>query len=301
MTRVAVLFGGNSSERAVSVASGKPVLAALLRQGIDAFAMDPDRDPIATLLSEPFDAAFVVLHGGAGEDGRIQAALDLMAVPYTGSGPAACALAMDKQRSKQLFAAAGIPIADSQIMTSADQAGALYDALGPRVMVKPNAEGSSVGNFICHSSDQVAAAFAQAREFGAVMAEHFVEGPEFTCAVVRGVALPVIRIEANSGVYDYAAKYETGDTQYHIPCGLSDDDESYLQSLALRAHDALGCSGWSRVDFIQGEAGFVALEVNTVPGMTPTSLVPKAAAAVGLSFDDLCLQLLNDALGDSRG
>ncbi len=301
MSRVAVLYGGNSSERAVSLASGRGVLEALLRQGVDAFALDPEHDPIQTLQSVPFDAAFVVLHGGDGEDGHIQAALDLMKIAYTGSGAAACALAMDKQRSKALFAAAGVPVADSQIMTSPDQATDVLAALGPKVMIKPNAEGSSVGNFICDTADDIADAFNQARAYGDVMAEHFIEGPEYTCALVRGVALPVIRIQAQSGVYDYAAKYETGDTAYHIPSGLSDDDESMLQSMAIRASNALGCSGWSRVDFMRGPDGFVALEVNTVPGMTPTSLVPKAAAAVGLSYDALCMQILDDATGGARG
>ena len=297
MSRVAVLMGGISGERDVSLSSGHAVVEALTHAGVDAFAIDLGPQPLPQLVGESFDIAFICLHGGYGEDGRIQAMLDLMGIPYTGSGHAASALAMDKQRSKAVFAAHNLPVVGSQLIDSSTDLNALLEGLGGKVMVKPNAEGSSLGNVICDSPDQVQQAMQQASQYGDLMAEQFVDGPEFTCAVIRDRALPVIRIESQSGVYDYAAKYQTGDTAYHIPAGLEDEDESYLQSLALDAVHALGCTGWARVDFMWGNTGPIILEVNTVPGMTATSLVPKAAAAVGLDFPALCLNLLEAANG----
>lgn len=290
--KVAVLMGGTSSEREVSLRSGAAVLSALQSAGVDAFALDLGADRMGQLQDAQFDCAFIMEHGGFGEDGHLQAILDAMGKPYTGSGFAACALAMDKVKTKAIWRDLGLPVADSWTLTPNTDFAMAYGALGPKVMIKPVAEGSSVGNFICHSADQMQAAYAQASEFGQVMAETFVEGAEYTCAILDDQALPVIRIQAQSGVYDYAAKYETGDTSYHIPSGLDPASEAQVQSMALAAHRALGCQGWSRVDLIGGPEGFVLLEVNTVPGMTETSLVPKAAAAIGLSFPTLCTRLL---------
>ena len=295
--RIAVLLGGTSSERAVSLRSGQAVLEALLSRGVDAFSIDMGEDRIAQLQAATFDRAFIIEHGGFGEDGRLQALLEIMGKPFTGSSSAACALAMDKQITKHIWRGLNLPVADSVILQADSDFGQVYDRLGPKIMVKPVSEGSSVGNFIVHSSVQLEQAYNDASKFGDVMAEAFIEGPEFTVSILQGQALPAIRIEAQSGVYDYAAKYETGDTLYHIPCGLSAEQEGELQALALTANQALGCSGWSRVDFIQGPEGFVLLEVNTVPGMSATSLVPKAAAATGLDFPALCEKILETAHG----
>lgn len=295
--RVAVLLGGTSSERAVSLRSGQAVLDALLSRGVDAFSIDMGVNRIAQLQAAEFDRAFIIEHGGFGEDGRLQALLEIMGKPFTGSSSAACALAMDKQLTKYIWQALGLPVADSLILQADSDFGQVYDRLGPKIMVKPVSEGSSVGNFIVHSSVQLEQAYNDASKFGDVMAEAFIEGSEFTVSILQGQALPAIRIQAQSGVYDYAAKYETGDTLYHIPCGLSAEQENELQALALSANQALGCSGWSRVDFIQGSEGFVLLEVNTVPGMSATSLVPKAAAAAGLDFPALCEKILETAHG----
>ena len=290
--KVAVLMGGTSSEREVSLRSGAAVLAALHSAGLDAFALDLGTDRIAQLQAADFDCAFVIEHGGFGEDGHLQAILDAMGKRYTGSGFAACALAMDKVQSKAIWRDLGLPVAESWILspdTDWDQA---LKVLGPKVMVKPVSEGSSVGNHICHSAAQIQQAYDQAAQYGAIMAERFVEGAEYTCGILGDQALPLVRIEAQSGVYDYAAKYQTGDTQYHIPCGLDQKTHGQAQALALAASQALGCSGWSRVDMIGGPEGFVLLEINTVPGMTETSLVPKAAAATGLDFPVLCRRIV---------
>lgn len=288
---VAVLMGGTSSEREVSLNSGRAVLSALQSAGVDAFAIDLGVNRVQQLIDARFDTAFVIEHGGMGEDGRLQAILEAMGKPYTGPNSAACALAMDKQKTKAIWRDAGLPVADSIILTPDTDWADCFVRLGSKLMVKPVAEGSSVGNHIVHDAAQLAEAYDRARQYGQVMAETFIEGAEYTCAILNDQALPLIRIESQSGVYDYAAKYQTGDTQYHIPCGLDSAVEQQVQALALTANRVLGCDMWSRVDLIGGPDGFVLLEVNTVPGMTATSLVPKAAQATGLEFPDLCVRI----------
>lgn len=288
---VAVLMGGTSSEREVSLASGQAVLRALHAAGVDAFAIDLGVNRIQQLMQAQFDTAFIIEHGGMGEDGHLQAILAAMGKPYTGSDAAACALAMNKHHTKSIWRDLGLPVADSVVLSDSTDFQAAFERLGPKVMVKPVADGSSVGNHICHSAQQIQDAYRAATQYGQVMAERFVEGHEYTCAILDGQALPMIRIESQTGVYDYAAKYQTGDTSYHIPCGLEPQVEAQAQALCEAANQALGCSMWSRVDLIAGPEGFVLLEVNTVPGMTATSLVPKAAAAVGIDFPQLCVKI----------
>ena len=292
---VAVLMGGTSSERDVSLASGRAVLDALHTANVDAFAIDMGEQRVAQLMDAQFDVAFVIEHGGMGEDGHLQAILAAMGKPYTGSNAAACALAMNKEHTKSIWRDLGLPVADSMLLNPGCDFDQVFERLAPKVMVKPVAEGSSVGNHICHDAQQLRQAYQASEQFGPIMAERFIEGDEYTCAIVDDQALPMIRIEAQSGVYDYAAKYQTGDTQYHIPCGLDPATEQQAQALCLAANQALGCSMWSRVDLIAGPEGFVLLEVNTVPGMTETSLVPKAAAAAGLDFPQLCKKLVEMA------
>lgn len=292
--RVAVLYGGHSAEREVSLQSGAAVLAALQAANIDAVGLDTGSDFFAQLYDQQIDRAFIALHGGDGEDGRVQALLSYLDIPYTGSETAASSLAMDKLRSKQLWQ--GIGLATPRFATLAadtDWQQVLND-LGGKAMVKPAHEGSSIGMSRVNSADELRAAYETAKSFDAsVIAEALVEGAEYTVAIVGDQVLPAIRLETDNTFYDYEAKYLSEDTRYHCPCGLDEKREQELKDLALQAYKSLGCEGWGRVDVMTDQQGnFFVLEVNTVPGMTSHSLVPMAAKAAGWSFEELVVRIL---------
>ncbi|WP_417663771.1 D-alanine--D-alanine ligase [Pseudidiomarina donghaiensis] len=294
--KVAVLCGGHSAEREVSLRSGQAVLAALQQQGIDAHAFDPAEQPLTALLSEQFARAFVVLHGRGGEDGTIQGALQYLGIPYTGSGVLGCALAMDKVRTKQVWQAAGLPVAPSAVITrdkAVDWLG-LIDELGGKVMVKPAQEGSSIGMSPANSPEELEQAVALAHRYdNEALVESWLSGPEYTVSILGDQALPAIRVQSTHEFYDYDAKYQAGDTQYHCPAGLCELEERALEQLAVTAFRALGGRGWGRIDVMCDKDGnFKLLEANMVPGMTTKSLVPMAAKAVGLSFEQLVLRIL---------
>jgi D-alanine-D-alanine ligase len=293
--RVAVLMGGWSAEREVSLKSGAAVLAALQRAGVDAHGIDAGRDILAVLERGRFDRVFIVLHGRGGEDGVIQAALELLDLPYTGSGVLGSALGMDKLRCKRLWLGAGLPTPDYAELRSVAECAETAQRLGLPLAVKPATEGSSIGITKVTSLDQLTAAWQAAAEFDpVVLAEHWVEGGEYTVAVLGEAALPAIRLETPRSFYDYEAKYLAEDTNYHCPCGLEPGRERELAGLALEAYRAVGASGWGRVDVMMDAAGGLwLLEVNTVPGMTDHSLVPMAARAAGLSFEALVLRILD--------
>ena len=299
--KVAVLFGGKSAERGVSLDSGQAVLDALLREGVQAEAFDPKDRSVTELVN--YDRAFIVLHGRGGEDGQIQGVLEWLNVPYTGTGVQGSAIGMDKVKTKQVWQGSELPTAPYRIVTKDSNPADIVAALGLPLIIKPVHEGSSIGMSKVERIEDFAEAIAKATEHDAVvMAEKWITGREFTIVLLNGQALPVIRLEPPKDVafYDYEAKYNRNDVQYGIPCGLTDSEEQQLQVLALRAFQAVGASGWGRIDAMQDEQGnFWLLEVNTVPGMTSHSLVPKAAQAVGYSFDALCVAILEQTLTDA--
>jgi D-alanine-D-alanine ligase len=290
-------MGGRSAEREVSLKSGAMVLGALRRSGIDAHAFDPRDQGIERLIAERFDRAFIVLHGRFGEDGTVQGALEYLGIPYTGSGVMASGLAMDKWRTKLLWQAAGIPTAPCELLDPGSDFPAVAARLGLPLMVKPSREGSSIGMSKVETVEKLEAAFELAARFDSVViAERFVEGVELTAGILADEALPLIRLETPRVFYDYEAKYFADDTRYVCPCGLPPHEEHALQQQALAAYRLLGCSGWGRVDLMLARAGAPAfLEVNTVPGMTDHSLVPMAARACGLTFDELVVRILESA------
>ena len=295
--RVAVLMGGCSAEREISLASGRAVLAALLEAGVEAEAVDVDRATPRRLLAGEFARAFIALHGRGGEDGVIQGALEAAGLPYTGSGVSASALAMDKLLSKAVWRAGGLPTPAALELGEASAARAVALELGLPLMVKPVLEGSSFGAARVATVDELAPARRRAARFGRVMAETWIEGAEYTVPVLNERALPIIKLETGREFYDYRAKYEAGDTQYICPCGLDAKAEARLGELSLRACRALGVSGWARVDLLLDHADRPWLiEVNTVPGMTGHSLVPMAAREAGISFQELTLQILATSL-----
>ncbi len=295
--RVAVLYGGWSAEREVSLEGGRAVLEALRAQGVQAQGIDAGRDVVQRLQTGGFARAMIVMHGRGGEDGVIQGALELIGLPYTGSGVLASALGMDKLRSKQLWLGAGLPTPAFRVLGNAHDAACAAEALGLPLMVKPALEGSSIGMSKVFESAELPAAFALAARFGPVLAEQFIEGEEYTVAILGGQALPPIRLETARSFYDYEAKYIADDTRYLCPCGLPPEAEEELKTLALAAFAALGGSGWGRVDLMRDRAGrFWLLEINTVPGMTSHSLVPMAARAAGMSFAELVLAILATSL-----
>lgn len=298
--KVAVLFGGHSAEREVSLRTGNAVLSALQAQGIDAHGFDPAERELYCLRNDGFDRAFVALHGRGGEDGTIQGALEYLAIPYTGSGVLACALAMDKVKTKQIWQACGLPIADSRVIRRDEHfdGAEILLALGGKVMVKPALEGSSIGMASATNSAQLSAAIALAHRYDQqALVEAWLAGPEYTVAVVGDQVLPSIRLQTSHEFYDYAAKYQASDTQYHCPAGLSPAAEQAIQDLAYRAFCALGAKGWGRIDLMCDAAGcYHLLEANLVPGMTAKSLVPMAARASGMDFEQLVLKIL--ALSD---
>lgn len=306
--RVAVLMGGASAERAVSLRSGAAALAALRAAGVDAHGIDtcdPSGRNALDLLAAggPWDRVFIALHGRGGEDGTLQGALDTLGLPYTGSGVLGSALAMDKLRAKQLWQGAGLATPPWHMLSADTDFPAVAAALGLPLMVKPVLEGSSVGvSKVEAAADLPAAYTAAARCDSPVIAERFVHGAEYTAAIVGDAVLPAIRLETPRRFYDYQAKYEADDTRYHCPCGLDAGAEQAMQDLAWAAYRALGCAGWGRVDLMRDAAGQCWLiEVNTVPGLTDHSLVPMAARAAGWSVPALMLAILDSSFGDAPG
>ena len=295
--KVAVLMGGPSAEREVSLKSGNAVLAALKRQGIDAHGIDADKSTLRLLEDGRFDRAFIALHGRWGEDGVIQGALEVLGIPYTGSGVLGSALGMDKMKTKFLWTAAGIPTPEYAVLETATDLGKVASRLGLPVFVKPAREGSSLGVSKAKSVAELKVAREAAAKFDdQVIAERFIDGAEITCGILGDRALPLIKIETDREFYDYEAKYLLDTTRYLCPCGLPADQEREIQQLARRAFATLGCSGWGRVDFMLDKSGGAyVLEVNTVPGMTDHSLVPKAARQAGIDFDELVVRILETA------
>jgi D-alanine-D-alanine ligase len=289
--RVAVLFGGDSSEREISLLSGHAVLEALQRRGVDAHAFDPRDRSLATL---DVDRVWIALHGPGGEDGTLQGALEYLGVPYTGSGVMGSAIGMDKLRTKRLAQAIGVATADYVVLSNPHDFEIALERLGLPMIVKPATQGSSVGmTKVERESDLPAAYDAAAKLEASVFAEPWITGKEYTVAVLQGRALPSIRIETPKTFYDYEAKYFRDDTRYFCPSGLSNPAEQHLANLALAAFDAVGASGWGRADFMADATGRpLLLEINTIPGMTSHSLVPMAARAVEIDFDELVWRVL---------
>ena len=304
--KVAVMFGGDSAEREVSLSSGTAVLNALLRQGVNAVAFDPAAQPLTDLLTKQIDRVLIMLHGRGGEDGSMQGALQLLNVPYTGSRVLGSALAMDKIHTKQVWQSLGLPTAKYEIADKrhfeAGSCGAIMDKLGNEVMVKPAREGSSIGMARVTSAKQLDIAIQNAFKYdNQVLLEQYIDGPEFTVSVIQGQALPSIRMSTPHTFYDYAAKYQDDTTEYFCPSGLSQDQEAQLAELATRAFDGISGSGWGRIDVMQDSQGqFYLLEANTVPGMTEKSLVPKAAKVAGLTFDELVMAILATSMEDEQ-
>ncbi|HUH58060.1 MAG TPA: D-alanine--D-alanine ligase [Pseudomonadales bacterium] len=301
--KIAVLMGGDSSERSVSLRSGEAVLQALLAAGADAFAIDVQGHAVNQLLDAEFDIAFIAMHGRGGEDGTIQGVLEWLNKPYTGSGVMASALAMDKWRTKLLWSAAGLPTPKAFVLNGNNDWQQVINALNNNAIVKPAREGSSIGMRRVHHSTELQESYQYACQYDAmVLAEAWVSGAEFTVAVVDGEVLPAIQLKTSHEFYDYEAKYQSDDTQYLLPCGLSAEKEQELKDLCLQAFNVLGCEGWARMDVMQDEAGaFWLLEANTIPGMTDHSLVPMAAKAAGMDMSALVLTLLQEANNRNRG
>jgi D-alanine-D-alanine ligase len=292
--KVGVLLGGKSAEREVSLKSGSMVLKALRSRGVDAHPFDPSERGVQALIREKFERVFIALHGRFGEDGTVQGILEWLGIPYTGSGVLASALAMDKLRTKRLWGAEGLPTAPYAVLAQKTNFAAAAKKLGTPLFVKPASEGSSVGMTKVRSAAKLRAAYVQAAKYDpVVIAEKFIDGPELTVAILGERALPAIRIETPREFYDYEAKYLADDTRYLIPAGLTKTREREVQALCLKAFRSLGCRGWGRVDLMLDRRGRpYLLEINTSPGMTDHSLVPMAARAVGLSYDDLCVKIL---------
>ncbi len=293
--KIAVLFGGRSAEREVSLMSGGNVLKALQQAGLDAHAFDPAKREIFELKRDGFNRAFIALHGRYGEDGTVQGALELMGIPYTGSGVMASALAMDKVRTKMVWTAAGIPTPRFEVVDAGSDWAGVVKRLGLPLIVKPAREGSTIGLTKVTDAAQLPQAYAlAARHDPFVMAEEFIAGEELTAGFLGDQALPLIRIEAPQGNYDYQNKYFSDETRYHCPCGLPEAEELRIRALVMKSANVLGCAGWGRADLIRrADGGVQFLEMNTSPGMTGHSLVPMAAREAGLSFNDLVLRILD--------
>ncbi|MDH5601423.1 MAG: D-alanine--D-alanine ligase [Gammaproteobacteria bacterium] len=297
--KVAVLMGGWSAEREVSLKSGEAVLNALLSKKVDAHKIDVKRDSIfEDLKTGHYDRVFIILHGPGGEDGAMQSVLEIMELPYTGSGVLASAVAMDKLRCKELLQGSGLPTPPYMKLEKTTDVNYVGATLGFPIMVKPALEGSSIGMSKVNEESNIYKAWEVAADFGdTVLAEQWVHGKEYTVAILGDEALPAIRLETKREFYDYAAKYDDDDTQYHCPCGLDEETEAQLQRLALSAFNAVGAKGWGRVDLMCNEEGKpYIIEINTVPGMTSHSLVPMAAKAKSISFEDLVFNILSQTL-----
>ncbi len=303
--RVAVMLGGQSAERAVSLNSGKAVLSALQRQGVDAFEFDPAHRPITDLLTEKADRVVIMLHGRGGEDGTVQGALEFLNIPYTGSGVLGSALCMDKIHTKQIWQSLNLPTAKYQIADKsyfeAGSCSVIMRQLGNEVMVKPAREGSSIGMARVTSAAQLEAAIQDAFKYdNQVLLEQYIDGAEFTVSILQGQSLPSIRMSTPHSFYDYSAKYQDNTTQYFCPSGLESEKEAELAMLSTRAFKSLSARGWGRIDVMQDKLGdFYLLEANTVPGMTEKSLVPKAAKQAGLDFDALCMAILATSMPEA--
>ena len=300
--KVAVLLGGNSAEREVSLRSGRAILNALLDQGVDAVAVDPLHNDLSELKKQGFERVFIALHGRGGEDGSIQGFLSTLQIPFTGSDLLSSAITMDKSKTKQIWQSYQLPTANYQIIVKDDfdpvQAEDILTSLSGTVMVKPVNEGSSLGMAKVENAAQLIDALSDAFKFdNKVLLESWITGQEFTVTMLNGQALPAIRMQTENSFYDYQAKYQSVETLYFCPCGLAPEKLAELNQLAIKAFTAVGCSGWGRVDCMLDEQGnWYLLEVNTVPGMTETSLVPKAAKQAGYDFEQLVFEILKQTL-----
>ena len=296
--KVAVLMGGRSAEREISLMSGNAVLKALRSKGVDAHSFDPAERDLFDLKREGYARCFLAMHGRGGEDGTLQGALEVLGIPYTGSGVMGSAICMDKLRTKMIWIAAGLPTPRYRILSADDDWKAVARELGLPLIVKPANEGSALGLTRVTAVKQLPAAYElAAKKFhDTALAEEFIDGPEYTAAMLGDEVLPLIRIEAPKGNYDYQNKYFTDDTKYHCPCGLPAKKEEELKALALRAFRVVGCSGWGRIDImLDAKKKPWLLEVNTLPGMTSHSLVPMAARAKGIAFEQLVVRILETA------
>ena len=300
--KVAVLMGGPSAEREVSLISGKAVLEALRSKGVDAHAFDPAERPLFDLKGEGYERVFIALHGRFGEDGTVQGALEVMGIPYTGSGVMASALSMDKWRTKLVWHAAGIPTPRFAMLDRTTAWDKVAELLGLPVIVKPSREGSTIGLTKVRRVEELAPAYELAARYDdLVLAEEFVPGKELTASILGEVALPLVRIEAPQGNYDYQNKYFTDDTRYFCPSGVEARLEDEIRAVALRSFRVLGCRGWGRADvMLRSDGSYSFLEMNTAPGMTGHSLVPIAARAVGIDYAELCVRVLAEAGLDSK-
>lgn len=298
--KVAVLMGGSAAEREISLNSGNAVYQALKTQGVDVIAVDVTGSPIEALSAVKVDRVFNIIHGRGGEDGVLQAVLEVLGLPYTGSGVMASALSMDKLRTKLCWQGMGLSTPKWFVMQNAQDIDSCIAALGFPLIVKPAQEGSSIGMSKANNQDELTKAFTLAQQYQCdVYAEQWVQGQEYTVGVLDGEALPVIRLQTPNEFYDFDAKYRANTTQYHCPCGLSEQSEQQLQALAVKACQGLAIKGWARVDvFIDANDGSQLIEVNTVPGMTDHSLVPMAAKVAGVDFNELVWRILETSLVD---
>ena len=295
--KVAVLMGGLSAERDISLLTGEAVLAGLLEKGVDAHAIDVDKNVIEKITAGNYDRVFIALHGRGGEDGQIQGVLETLGLPYTGSKILGSALSMDKLRCKQLWKSLDLATPAWKVLASNDDLQSVHELTLP-VMIKPVHEGSSIGMSKVDHADDLETAWNDAIKYDdSVIAEEFIKGDEYTVAILAGDALPVIKLETDNDFYDFNAKYKSESTRYLCPCGLSEQDEQQIQALAVKAFNAAGASGWGRVDLMRdAQGGFWLIEVNTVPGMTSHSLVPMAAQAAGIGFADLVSNILETSM-----
>jgi len=296
---VAVLMGGLSAEREISLKSGDAVYEALKKKGVNAVRIDVDENVLNTLEGNKFDRAFIILHGRGGEDGVMQAVLEMLDLPYTGSGVLGSALSMDKLRTKQLWNGAGLQTPEYVELNASSDFQSVSIQLGFPIIVKPSREGSSIGMTKVNNLSELKPAWEKAAEYDdGVIAEKWVQGEEYTVAILQKQALPMIRLQTPNAFYDYEAKYESDTTTYHCPCGLSAEQEKELQAMALRAFHVLGARGWGRIDFMLDESGEPWLiEANTIPGMTDHSLVPMAAKAAGIGFEELVWKIMETSCG----
>ncbi len=299
--KVAVLMGGLSAEREISLKSGNAVLEALQRRGVNAHGIDVGHDVLQQLTTGKFDRVFNMLHGRGGEDGAMQGALETIDLPYTGSTVMASAISMDKLRTKQLWKGIDLPTPAFEVLNGNTDLGAVVKKLGLPLMIKPALEGSSIGMSKVEKAEQMAAAYQAAAEYDdCVLAEKWITGAEYTAAILGQDVLPLIKLETPREFYDYEAKYQKDTTRYLCPCGLDVNKEKEIQDLAMAAFKSLGCSGWGRVDFMCDENGKPWLiEVNTIPGMTDHSLVPMAARTAGIDFDELVIRILQTSMTNS--
>lgn len=300
--RVAVLMGGRSAEREISLISGNAVLAGLQRKGVDAYGIDVSFDICHQIGSGQFDRAFNVLHGRGGEDGEIQGFLQAINLPYTGSSVAASVLSMNKRISKNNWLQQGLPTAGYERVSAETDCDSVVKRLGLPLIIKPVNEGSSIGMTKVNTTEQLSKAIELALKYDSdVIAEQWIEGEEYTVAILDGKALPAIRLKTPHEFYDFEAKYQSNSTEYLCPCGLDQNSEQHMQQLAIQAFDGLGMSGWGRIDFMRDDKGeFYLLEANSVPGMTDHSLVPMAAKQAGIDFDDLVWRILETSIREAQ-